>query len=360
MPTVSPTATKKYYVQLDDDGCINRDSVRVRVVDFVTLQARSDTTICTTDKVQLTVVSDGLRFLWDNANTLDDATKMNPIATPTGTTPYTVTARIGHCVATDDVIVKTVPYPQVNAGLDTVICYSTSAQLNATMVASSFTWSPTTRMVGENTLSPIVTLTNTTAYTVTVRDTLGCPKPVSDQIVVKVLPKIQAYAGADTAVVVGQPLQFNATGGVKYAWSPATWLNKPDVPDPIGMYDEGVEKVTYKVDIFNEANCVDSAFVTVKIFKTTPQVFVPTAFTPNSDGKNDGFRPIAVGISRIEYFQVFNRWGQLVFQTTVNGKGWDGRIGGKEQPSGVFVWLVRGIDYTGKKFFAKGTVTLIR
>jgi gliding motility-associated-like protein len=360
MPTVSPTATKKYYVQLDDDGCINWDSVRVRVVDFVTLQARSDTTICTTDKVQLGAVSDGLRFLWTPSNTLDDATKINPIATPTGTTTYTVTARIGHCVATDDVVVRTVPYPQVNAGLDTLICFGTPAQLNGTMVASSFTWTPTTRMVGANTLSPTVTPVNTTTYTLTVRDTLGCPKPVSDQVVVKVLPKIQAYAGADTAVVVGQPLQFKATGGVRYVWHPGTWLNKSDIPDPIGIYDEGVEKITYKVDVFNEANCVDSAFVTVKIFKTTPQVFVPTAFTPNNDGNNDGFRPIAVGISRIEYFRVFNRWGQLVFQTTTNGKGWDGRIGGKDQPSGVFVWLVKGTDYTGKPFFAKGTVTLIR
>ena len=98
----------------------------------------------------------------------------------------------------------------------------------------------------------------------------------------------------------------------------------------------------------------------VKIFKTNPQVFVPTAFTPDGDGRNDLFRPIAVGISRIEYFRVFNRWGQLVFSTTVNGKGWDGRIGGKEQGSGTFVWLVKGVDYTGKTFFAKGTVTLIR
>jgi gliding motility-associated-like protein len=114
------------------------------------------------------------------------------------------------------------------------------------------------------------------------------------------------------------------------------------------------------VIVVDENNCTDSAFVTVKIFKTNPQVFVPSAFTPNNDGKNDVFRPIAVGILNIEYFRVFNRWGELVFSTTTNGKGWDGKIGGKEQASGTFVWVVKGVDYTGKSVFAKGTVTLIR
>jgi gliding motility-associated-like protein len=114
------------------------------------------------------------------------------------------------------------------------------------------------------------------------------------------------------------------------------------------------------VNVYNESDCVDSAFITVKIFRTVPQVFVPTAFTPNGDGRNDRIRPIAVGIKKIEYFSVFNRWGQLVFHTTVNGEGWDGRIKGKEQGTAVFVWIVKAVDYLGNEFFAKGTVTLIR
>jgi gliding motility-associated-like protein len=359
-PSVTPTATKKYYVQLDDNGCINRDSVRVRVVDFVTLQARNDTTICLSDSVRLNATSDGLKFLWSPAGTIDNPTIINPMAKPPGTTTYTVIATIGHCTATDDVIITTVPYPGVNAGEDTVICFGTSAQLNGSMVASSFAWSPVSSLTNANTLSPIARPVGTTAYVLTVRDTIGCPKPSRDTVLVKVLPKINAFAGNDTAVVVGQPLQFKATGGVKYSWSPADWLNKTDIPNPKAIYNEEIENITYKVDVFNEANCVDSAFVSVKIFKTNPQVFVPTAFTPDGDGKNDMFRPIAVGISRIEYFRVYNRWGQMVFQTTINGKGWDGKIGGKPQGSATFVWLVKGADYTGKTFFAKGTVTLIR
>ena len=94
-------------------------------------------------------------------------------------------------------------------------------------------------------------------------------------------------------------------------------LNKTDIANPVAIYNESIENIQYKVQVFNEANCVDSAFVSVKIFKTNPQVFVPTAFTPDGDGRNDIFRPIAVGITRIEYFRVFNRWGEQVFNTTI-------------------------------------------
>ena len=71
-------------------------------------------------------------------------------------------------------------------------------------------------------------------------------------------------------------------------------------------------------------------------------------------------RPIAVGIQKIEYFSIYNRWGQLVFTTTINGQGWDGKISGKDQGSGVFVWMVKAVDYLGRPYFQKGTVTLIR
>jgi gliding motility-associated-like protein len=65
-------------------------------------------------------------------------------------------------------------------------------------------------------------------------------------------------------------------------------------------------------------------------------------------------------MAKMDYFRVFNRWGQLVFSTTTDRQGWDGKLNGKEQGSGTFAWLVKGVDYTGKVFFAKGTVTLIR
>jgi gliding motility-associated-like protein len=359
-PTVNPSTTRTYKVEIDDSGCKNTDSVRVRVVNSVTLQARSDTTICQTDLVQLNAITDALKFEWSPAATVSNPNIVNPTAKPLSTTTYQLRGIIGSCSATDDVTINVVPYPVVNAGPDTTICFGTTAQLNGSMVANSFTWSPASSLNNPNTLNPIASPPGTTSYILTVTDVLGCPKPVRDTVVVKVLPKINAFAGSDTAVIVGQPLQFSASGGVGYTWSPATSLNNPNIKNPIGTYTGEFDNITYRVLVSDEAGCIDSAFVNVRVFKTDPRIFVPTAFTPNGDGKNDVVRPIAVGITKIEYFRVYNRWGQLVFSTTTNGHGWDGRIKGKEQGTNTFVWMVKGIDFTGKVFFSKGTVTLIR
>lgn len=360
-PSVSPTATTTYYVELDDNGCKNTDSVRVRVVSVVTLQARPDTVICLTDQAPLYAASDGLRFQWSPATTVDRPDSLFTMARPDATTTYTITARIGSCQATDDVIIRTIPYPQVNAGPDTTVCFETPAQLHGSTDGTSFSWTPVGSLVNAQTLNPIATPRQTTAYALTALDSVrGCPKPASDTVVVNVLPEILAFAGRDTAVVVNQELQFQATGGVEYQWSPPTALNNPNIATPTAIYGGEFDNIQYKVQVFNEVGCVDSAFVRVRIFKTNPQIFVPTAFTPNGDGINDVIRPIAAGISRIEYFRIYNRWGQMVFSTTTNGHGWDGRIGGKEQGANVYVWLVKGVDFTGKEFFAKGTVTLIR
>lgn len=359
-PTVNPTATSKYIVTLDDNGCINKDTVQVRVVDYVTLMAMPDTVICATDSVQLRAVTDGLRFNWTPSATINNPTLLSPKALPASTTTYQITSIIGHCNASDEVTVSLVPYPGANAGADTTICFGTQAQLNASIVGSSFTWSPLGSLNNPNSLNPIATPVGTTKYVLTVRDNIGCPKPKLDTVVVTVLPKINAFAGKDTAVIVGQPLQFNASGGTVYLWSPSTYLNRNNVNNPVGRYDGSIDSIRYKVIVSNQAGCVDSAYITVKIFRTNPQIFVPTAFTPNGDGHNDYIRPIPVGISHMDYFRIYNRWGQLVFSSTDTERGWDGKIGGKDQPTGTFVWLVRGTDFTGKVVFAKGTLTLIR
>jgi FOG: PKD repeat len=359
--TVNPTSTSVYTVQLNEDGCLNTMTSRVRVVDFVTLKANPDTVICGGDPIQLGATTDGLHFLWTPSSTLNDPTLLNPMAVPQNSTTFQILSRIGHCTATDQMTVRLVPYPGSDAGLDTTICYHTTAQLHGTIKGSSFSWSPGKTLSNPLILDPISKpISGTTQYVLTVFDTLGCPKPGRDTIIVTMLPKINAYAGNDTAVVIGQPLQLQGSGGVGYLWTPPDGLNHNNISNPLGFYDGSFDSIKYTLYVSNESGCIDSSYLTVKVFKTDPRVFVPSAFTPNDDGLNDQFRPIAVGISKIEYFRVFNRWGELVFSTTVNGKGWDGKIAGKPQGSGTFVWVVRGLDYLGKQFFAKGTVTLIR
>jgi gliding motility-associated-like protein len=65
-------------------------------------------------------------------------------------------------------------------------------------------------------------------------------------------------------------------------------------------------------------------------------------------------------MQRFDFFQVYNRWGQLVFSTSTDGHGWDGKVNGQYQSNNVYVWMVKAVDYNGAPFFKKGTVTLIR
>jgi gliding motility-associated-like protein len=359
-PTVNPATTTWYHVQLDEQGCINTDSVRIRVVTFVTLNEMQDTIICATDAAQLRVSSDGLRYQWTPAASLNNPTIQNPIALAGISDTYTVTATIGSCSATRDIIVTAIPYPLVNAGPDTLICYNHPAYLHGTHDGISFTWSPTSTLTNANTLTPIAHPQRTTQYVLSALGNRGCPKPGMDTVLVKVMPKINPYAGNDTLVVVGQPLQLNAEGGVSYLWSPATGLNNVSIKNPLASYSAEVDSVHYTVLVYDSLGCFDSAFVSVTVFKTNPYVFVPTGFTPNGDGLNDVVRPIAVGVKQIRYFAIYNRWGQLVFKTSINGQGWDGTIRGVPQGSNVYVWMVNAVDYLDKPIFLKGTTTLIK
>jgi gliding motility-associated-like protein len=365
-PTVNPPATTTYTVELENGGCRATDTVRVRVISVVSVNVRPDTTICLTDAIQLNAVTDGLTYAWTTtpagaAGTLNNTTILNPIATPIdANTTYHLQSSVGSCASSDQVTIRAVPYPVANAGLDTTICYNTAAQLSGSHNGISFTWSPINYLNNPNILNPVASPPRTTSFILSAFADAGCPKPGHDTVLVTMLPRIQPYAGRDTSVIVGQPLQLNASGGVSYIWSPPFGLNNTTIPNPVGLYDANVDSVRYKVEVFNILGCSDSAFIKVKVFKTSPSIFVPSAFTPNNDGRNDLIRPIAVGIQKINYFSIYNRWGQRVFTTSVNGHGWDGRIGGTPQATNTFVWMVSAVDYLGKPYFQKGTVTLIR
>lgn len=359
-PVAFPVTTTWYYVDLEIDGCINRDSIRVRVTDHVNLQVMNDTTICSRDTIQLQIISDGFRYTWSPASQLNSSFIKNPIAITANTTDYRVIAFIGGCSASKTIRVNTVPYPLVNAGKDTVICYNTPAQLKGFTNGSSWSWASSPSLSNPSLLNPIAYPIRTTDYILTAYDNRGCPKPGIDTVNVMVLPKIVPSAGKDTSVVVGQPLQLNARGGDFYSWFPSRYLSDYSIPNPVAIFTEPFDNISYKVEVYNTAGCVDSAFINIKVFATQPSVFVPTAFTPNGDGKNDILRPIAVGMQRIDYFQVYNRWGQLLFSTKTNGHGWDGRINGQLQSNNVYVWIVKAIDFTGAVYLKKGIVTLIR
>ena len=360
-PLISPDVPTTYHVTLTDPyGCVGTDAVKVDVKTFVTLRAQSDTTICKTDPVVLQITSDGLHFLWTEipfGNSLNDPTLKNPIAKPLVTTIYRVVANIGKCQSQADIKITPIPYPAANAGPDTAICLGRSARLNASG-GSIYSWSPPVFLSNPNIPNPIcLNPTASVNYSVTVRDILGCPKAVRDTMRVNVII-IKANAGPrDTVVVIDQPLQLHATGGIGYLWIPSTWLDNPNIDDPVALPRENIE---YVVRVNDNIGCYAFDSIRVKVYKLAADILVPNAFSPNGDGINDIFRPTPVGMRSLDVFRVYNRWGQLLYSNADANAGWDGKYAGVTQEAATYVWYAEGVDYKYSRIKRKGYVLLIR
>ena len=240
---------------------------------------------------------------------------------------------------------------------DAQVCFGKDAQLNATG-GSIYRWSPPTYLNSTTIPNPIaIAPRRTTTYTVTVRDTLGCPKPVSTDFTVVVIRIIADAGPSDTSVVLDQPLQLNATGSTNYVWTPATYLNNPNIASPVS---NPRNNITYTVNVSNDKGCTATDTINVKVFFLPPDIYVPSAFTPGGDGLNELFRPIALGIRSLESFSVYNRWGQMIYTTSKISDGWDGTYKGVKQETATYVWQANATDFKGRKIFRKGSVILIR
>lgn len=359
-PVVTPKDTTLYIVTLNDNGCVKTDTITVNVLDFITVDIGPDTGICRTDTILMKTVSHALSYQWTPATGLSSATAKSPQVFPNVTTTYSVKANLGLCPAYDTITIQVAPYPVANAGSDAMICYGDKVQLHASYNGTGYAWSPTNTLQNPTSLNPIAGPQKTTAYVFTAFSQGICPKPKSDTAWVVVRPQVKAFAGNDTIVTALQPLQLNATGGATYRWTPPFGLSATNIGNPIATLPFTVDSIIYRVRATDSAGCFADDDMKVIVFKTGADIFIPTAFTPNGDGNNEIARPVLVGMQQLVYFRVFNRWGQMVYSTSEPGKGWDGTFGGKDQPSGTYVFAAQAVDYTGKPVFKKGTLVLIR
>ncbi len=360
-PFISPDVSTVYNVTLTDTlGCQTKGSVTVKVTDRVTQGSNYDTVVCATDAILLRLNSDALYFNWQPDNgTINNNRLKNPVVTipAAGTTVYTVTGKISDkCFASNSVTITAVPYP-VPVAADVSVCMGESAQLLASG-GSMYNWSPALFLNNAFIPNPVaVHPTAGVTYTLTVRDVLGCPKPVQKTVRLKLIrPDINAVP-ADTSVVTGQPLQLHVTGGQSYLWLPDNrWLSDINTGNPVALPETNMRYVVQATDSFG---CKGTDTVNVKLFRLAADLYVPNAFTPNADGRNDVFRPVLLGIRSLDLFQVFNRFGQLLYNSNDATKGWDGKWGGRLQEPATYTWIARATDYTGKKILRKGTVLLV-
>ncbi len=210
-------------------------------------------------------------------------------------------------------------------------------------------------------ISPTATGLCPGIYLVTVTDQHGCTSV--DSVTVHYSdahPVIQATADADT-LFYGQSTTLHVTqsAGYQYAWSPAQSISSVSDPNPVTTPSDSI---TYYVTVTDINGCpsTDSVTIYVKIpLCDEPEIFIPNAFTPNNDNRND--RVFVRGGSIAElYFVIYDRWGEKVFETTDIHEGWDGTYKNKLAAPGVFVYYVEATCSNKYTFFKKGNITLIR
>ena len=165
----------------------------------------------------------------------------------------------------------------------------------------------------------------------------------------------------DTTVVVGQvvPLNNNSGSNFTYTWNPVTDLSCTNCPYPVS---NSTVNITYSVTIADNMGCFRTVNTHTIIVELKGTVDVPTAFTPNGDGINDVIYVDGWGIRKLNYFRIFNRWGQLLFESNDIKIGWDGMFNGVPQNMETYVYQVSADAYVDaqKPFLKTGTFKLIR
>ncbi len=353
----------------DANGCIATTSVTVQLLDTMRLTLGNDTTVCIGSSITLQPQTNDATtgFVWTATpsaafSTLSNTNVKNPVATPKDTTTYRLNATWGVCTRQDDVIVNVLAKPIPNAGPDVIICPNDSTTLigTATNLSGpiSFAWSPAINLdrIDSSVVVAKPPAGSSTLYTLTVSDNYGCNFKPTDDVRVTVRPKVEAFAGNDTIAVTGQRHQLFGSGGAQYNWTPTAPLANANVQNPVATLSKDTRFTLVVRDVIG---CLGYDTVFIKVYNG-PTYYTPNAFTPNNDGRNDVFRAVPAGIVKTEYFRVFNRYGQLVFETNKWLKGWDGTFQGKPQAGGAYVWILKGTDKDGKTIEQKGTVLLIR
>jgi len=257
----------------------------------------------------------------------------------------------GNDFGVDDISFRASTTVNLAVSPNSTICLGASTTLSVSGSAN-YTWFPSATLNSFTGASVSADPTLTTTYTVT---EAVCDSSISTTLYVSVLPVITLSPNA--SLCIGTSTYLSAEGADSYLWTPSAGLNT--TIGAIVLYKSLTEGMyTYTVTGTNSNSCSGSSSVTINI-EQCDVLYIPTAFTPNGDGKNDSFFMEGIFITDF-LLQVFNRWGELVFQSNDVNRGWDGKYKNELAQEGVYVYSVKGRWADETSFNKMGMVTLIR
>ena len=250
---------------------------------------------------------------------------------------------------------------------NTAICEGERGiQLNVEPAGKLVVWTPGSTLSSTNIYNPVANPVNTTTYRATLTDSAGCFNSAAD-IQITVNPKPTLDAGPDKILPynTSYTLTPNFTPNVSsWLWLPNDSLSCASCPNPASI---ALTTRTYSVIATTANGCEARDVITIFVECKGANIFVPAAFTPNNDYRNDLIRPITRGIQVIKRFAIFNRQGQLMYEVKnreidkeSNSWGWNGKINGRDQEQGAYVYFVEAVCDIGQTIFSKGSFILLR
>jgi gliding motility-associated-like protein len=297
--------------------------------------------------------SPGYTYIWSNGQTTQNGTNLC-------TGNYSVTVNDSHnCPDTIDIVIPDTPQLIVSTQSSNIPCVEVCNGVATAIVSGgtppySYLWSN-----AQNT-NPITNLCAGN-YSCTVSDANFCPMSafavVSDS---SWFPTI-ITSSADDTIYASQSTQLNTTvfPGASYYWTPPTGLNNPNISNPIAS---PTVTTSYVVNITDQFGCVYLDTVIIYVLDVNcdePDIYVPNAFTPNGDLKND-ILYVRGNIIQEIYFTIYDRWGEKVFETRDMRTGWDGTYKGKLCDPAVYVYYLDVTCINKEKHIQKGNITIIR
>lgn len=298
-----------------------------------------------------------LNFTWDFGNGAGSST-LSPSYTFTNAGIYSVTLTVKD--PTWNCMNKTVknmtinPIPDVSIFAVDSVCRGTDVVLTSitSTDVTQYQWLPVSGLLSTTTASTIVKTTISMNYSLDVVNVFGCKNTSAGQHIYVEQPLVGITSA--TTIIIGQTAQFNTYLGSNYTytWSPVTDLSCNNCINPTST---STVNITYSVVIEDAMGCFRTTSVYKLIVDPQTSIDVPTAFTPNGDGINDVIYVDGWGIKKLNYFRIFNRWGQLLFESNDIKIGWDGVYHGVPQNMETYVYQVSAEGYVPGKLIEKAS-----
>ena len=320
-------------------GCLNSTNSSDVIIEIYGLPepllSSSADSICAGDSVTF-YANNGINYDWSiNSNSsVIQSGSTNTFTTTNltqGDTIFVTMTDSNSCVGNDFYTIDVSPLPVLNLGNDTTICDGFSLTIDGTTPFVSYQWS-----TGETTSS--ISVADSGTYSLTVTNNYDCS--TTDNISVGLYTNPTVNLGPDTSINEIDNLLLDAGSGFSsYNWS--TGENSSDI-----LVNEFGE---FWVTVTDANGCIgiDSIIVT----QIQNNLFLPTMFTPNGDGNNDILLLYGNGFSEDILFQIYNRWGEVVYSTTslieLKTVGWNGKFNEIDQPGGVYLWTLVANDLGG-------------